>query len=58
VAWAFDFIYRRCSFIYPCQGNFFHKEKYCGRQDASFIAGVPTLRLYHLLGILKALRAL
>jgi phosphatidylglycerol lysyltransferase len=58
VAWAFDFIYRRCAFIYPCQGNFFHKQKYCGRQEASFVAGVPTLRLYHLLGILKALRAL
>ena len=58
VAWAFDFIYHRCPFIYPCQGNFFHKEKYCGRQDASFIAGVPKLNLYHLLGILKALRAL
>lgn len=58
VTWAFDFIYRRCAFIYPCQGNFFHKEKYCGRQDASFIAGTPTLNLYHLLGALKALRAL
>ncbi|MHA6493647.1 phosphatidylglycerol lysyltransferase domain-containing protein [Pseudomonas borbori] len=58
VAWAFDFIYRRCPFIYPCQGNVFHKEKYCGRQEASFIAGIPALNLYHLLGILKALRAL
>lgn len=55
---AFDFIYRRCAFIYPCQGNFFHKQKYCGRQDASYIAGVPTLNPYHLLGTLKALRAL
>ena len=55
LAWAFGFIYRKCSFIYPCQGNFFHKEKYCGQPQASFIAGTPTLNLYHLLGILKAL---
>lgn len=58
LAWAFGFIYRRCSFIYPCQGNFFHKEKYCGQQQPSFIAGTPTLNLYHLLGILKALGTL
>ena len=58
VARGFDFIYRRCSFIYPCQGNFFHKEKYCAQQQPSFIAGIPTLKLYHLLGILRALGTL
>ncbi|RFA26567.1 hypothetical protein CAI21_16510 [Alkalilimnicola ehrlichii] len=52
----FRFMYRNCSFIYPFEGNFFHKEKYRGRSIKTYIASMPAFSVYRVLGVCKALR--
>lgn len=52
----FRFMFRRCPFIYPFQGNFFHKDKYRGRHSKVYLSSVPNLSLYRVLGVFKALQ--
>lgn len=52
----FRFMFRHCPFIYPFEGNFFHKDKYRGRQIKVYLASIPDLNLYRVLGVFKALQ--
>ncbi len=52
----FDFLFHHCPFIYPFQGNLFHKEKYRGRHFKVYLAAAPGLTLSRLLGVFKALQ--
>lgn len=52
----FRFMFRHCPFIYPFQGNYFHKDKYRGRSFKVYLASVPALNLYRVLGVFKALK--
>jgi phosphatidylglycerol lysyltransferase len=52
----FRFMFRHCPFIYPFEGNFFHKDKYRGRHFKVYLASIPGLSLYRVLGVFKALQ--
>lgn len=54
----FRFMFRHCPFVYPFEGNFFHKDKYRGRPLKVYLSSIPALNLYRVLGVFKALRVL
>ncbi len=54
----FQFMYNHCPFIYPFQGNYFHKEKYRGQVTKTYVGSIPNLNVYRILGIFKALHIL
>jgi len=54
----FRFMFRHCSFVYPFAGNYFHKEKYRGRHFKVYLASIPGLNAYRVLGVFKALQIL
>lgn len=52
------FMFKHCEFIYPFQGNFFHKEKYRSRKEQAYLAILPDSNLYRLMGVFRTLKVL
>lgn len=58
VAGMFGFMYRHCQFVYPFKGNHFHKRHYRGTPHMSYMASVPALNIYRVLGVFRAAQIL
>lgn len=54
VAGMFRFMYNHCQFVYPFRGNHFHKRHYRGTPHRSYMASVPELNIYRVLGVFRA----
>ena len=52
------FMFKHCEFVYPFQGNFFHKEKYRSRKEQTYLAILPDSSLYRLMGVFRTLKIL
>lgn len=53
-----QFMFKKCEFVYPFQGNFFHKEKYRSRKEQTYLAILPNSNLYRLMGVFRTLKVL
>jgi phosphatidylglycerol lysyltransferase len=52
------FMFKHCEFVYPFQGNFFHKEKYRSGKEQTYLAILPDSNLYRLMGVFRTLKVL
>ncbi len=52
------FMYKYCEFVYPFKGNYFHKQRYRGEQCQTYLAILPSVNIYRLLGVFKTLNLL
>jgi len=52
------FMFKHCEFVYPFQGNFFHKEKYRSKKQQTYLAILPNSNLYKLMGVFRTLKVL
>jgi len=52
------FMFKKCEWVYPFQGNFFHKEKYRSGRAQTYLAILPNSNLYRLMGVFRTLKVL
>lgn len=52
------FMFKHCEWVYPFQGNYFHKEKYRSDAAQTYLAILPNSNLYRLMGVFRTLKVL